>query len=697
MNTHDLDRTYTRRLSELLSSADGAATLAVLQKLQRRVATEAPATTGAGTATDAATPSAGLPTDDTVGVWRRTDDALVRDPERRDEWRYWADLERIALPDGRRRVVLLGESAARGYFFDPTHTLATLIEEAVGGISGLGDVDVVDLARTNATHHDLERAARQAALLAPDALVVFAGNNWHNLDLTPDQMQLLAEALRTSGFGAARALFHDMALDQASRTLDELAAAARTADAPVTLVIPEFNLADWHDERSLVCPVLPGEDSRTWLELRERAQEHLARGEYEQCADVARQMERLDGGAGHVGARLLADALAGRHPEDAERALVTAKDTVVSPFTIHSPRVLSAVQEEMRRKAAEHGFLVVDLPKLLRTAADDRMPGRRHFMDYCHLTYEGLALTAAASAARLADQLGAPATTVEELLPGLTRPAPAALAVAHFLAAVHNSHYGQPAQILRHHLDTALSLDPAVAVHLENYLDYQTRIAPHWMCASYERSAQVPELARYLVVSDTRLTGKLADHELREAMVEALEAIDIPTAKRYEDLLISEHAREETDLLADAAQAATFRERMATGVGRRTAFLRAADLTSEFHLVADDPTDTELSITWRLPAGDTDTDTVQVAINGTHLNTQSLGTGWRTTTLTVPAGLLHRGRNVVTIAWPLRAVAGDRLLADAAACLERGETPSSFPAYGHLFACVARPLATTRG
>lgn len=507
---------------------------------------------------------------------------------------------------------------------------------------------------------------------------------------------MLAGELRTGGFGAARALFHELVVDQAARTLDALAAAARTTNTPVTLVVPEFNLADWQDERSLVCPVLPARDSRTWLELREQARTHLARGEHEQCAEAARQMLSLDGGSSHVGSRLLADALAGQSPGDAERALETAKDTVVSPFTIHSPRVLSVVQDEMRRKAAEHGFLVVDLPKLLRTADADRTPGR-FFMDYCHLSYEGLALTAASAATRLADQLGAPAVTADDLLPALTRPAPATLAVAHFLAAVHNSHYGQPVHVLRHHLDRALALDAGVSAHMENYLDYQTRSAPHWMCASFEQSARTPELARYLVVSDTRLTGKLADHDLREAIVQALEDVGIPTAKRYEDLLIAEQARTETDLLTDAAQAATFRERMGTGVGTPTAYLRAADLTSEFHLVVDEPADTALSLTWRLPAGESETDTVGIAVNGTALEPRRLGIGWQNSDLAVPAELLRRGRNVIAISWPLRAVDGDRLIEDAAATLERGTTPASFPAYGHVYACTARPLSAARG
>jgi hypothetical protein len=675
MTSQDITRAQTRRLSRLLSTADGTLTLALLQKL------------ALGRPADA-TPAPPQADGKSVGVWRRDGEQYLRDPGRREEWRFWADLDRLPLTPGRRRVAVLGESAARGYFFDPAFSFAGILGDMLR--TAAPQTDVLDLARTNANFHDLEKALVEAATLGPDALVVFAGNNWNNIDLTPDQMQLLAEALREHGYAAAGLLFQDFVVERAGRTLDLLASVAARIGAPVSLVVPEFNLVDWTDERSLVCPVLPGDAGAEWLRSRDRLVAELDQGHHEDGLRLARKLTELDGGTSPVSQRLLARAAAACGDTATwEQALIQAKDTVVGLFTTHSPRILAAVQDEMRRKAGRHGFLLADLPQRLR-AAGAGLPDRRFFLDYCHLTFEGLTVAAAAVAEGLAAALGGTAPTVDSLTAAVGQPTPEQAAVAHFLAAVHNAHYGQPGEILQYHIDRALQADPAVAARLQDYLDYQTRTAPHWMCASYERSAELPQFARYLVVGDTRLAGKLADHVLRDAIVSGLARAGVEVAEQYEKLLIAEQADEVVDLLADGARAGSFRERLGSGIGTRAAFLLSPDLTSEFHLVVDHPADTDLSITWRIPAGQGAAAEVTLSVNGHACTTAALGSAWEKTSITVPAAVLRRGRNTVRIDWPLPVATGDGQLAAGAACLERGELPQSLPAYGHVFEFIAR-------
>ncbi|MEU8971075.1 hypothetical protein AB0D11_17610 [Streptomyces monashensis] len=680
MSTHDLNRVYTRRLSELLSGENGTLALALLQKL----GTADPADPPAPAQVSATEP-------DAVGVWRREGQEYVRDAARRDEWRYWADLDRLPLTPGHRRTVVLGESAARGYFYDPAFSFAGVLGEMLTSVASLADVDVLDLARTNANFGDLEQVLGEAAGLRPDALVVYAGNNWNNIDLTPHQMQCLAEALRAGGYPAAGRLFQTYVVERSGRFLDLLAATAGECGAAVTLVVPEFNVADWEDERSLVRAALPGDDGARWQELRARTLDALAAGRHTEALGLARELTVLDGGTSPVSGRLLARAAAACGDEASrEQALVAAKDAVVGLFTIHSPRILAVVQAEMRRKARDHGFHLVDLPRLFRGAADGALPGRRFHLDYCHLSFEGLALAAAAAAAATAVPLGSAAPAPAELVRSASEPTPAQAAAAHLLAAVHNAHYGQPAELLRHHLDRALALDPGIAPRIEDYLDYQTRTAPHWMCASYERSAVLPQFARYLVAGDTRLTGKLADHTLREAMVEALAAAGVDVREQYERLLIAEQADDTMDLLADQAQATTFGERLGAAIGSGAAYLLARDLSSDFHLVVDEPADTVLTLTWRLPRPRAGEATVTLTVNGKPCAEQPLGGTWTKSTLTVPAGLLRRGRNVLSIAWPRSEAAEDEQIAAGAAALERGVLPRSLPAHGHVFAFTAR-------
>lgn len=680
MSSPDASRLYTRRLSELLSSADGALTLAAMQKLR-------------GPAPAADRPRVPRPDGETIGVWRRDGADFVRDEDRRSEWRYWAEIEKLPLDEERRRVVLLGESVARGYYYDPGTNFALLLGDCLQQVSGLDGVDVLDLARTDASSHVLLRSLLEAATLRPEALVVFAGNNWNGLELTSVRRQSLADAMRTGGFPAAQRLFREHVVEHASVVLDTLAAVGEMLGAAVALVIPEFNIADWVDERSIVCPVLRGDGQRIWQQARVRAERALAEGRVEDAAELAGEMARLDEGTSPVSQRLLAAALASADPAMAEAALTAAKDSSVGLFTSHSPRILTAVQEEMRRKVTEHGFVQVDLAREIRLATDGAPPDRRFFLDYCHLSFDGLALAAAITASRLAPLLGGKDVPAETLVSGLREPHPTAAAVAHFLAAMHNAHYGQPPAILRHHLERALDHDPDVAERMRDYLEYQSRSAPYWMCAGYTRSAAVPELARYLQVDDARLDLTLASHRFREIILDLIGGSD-----EYEGLLVEERAAPEVDLLADRERATTFRERLGSGAGRRRAFLVAPDLESEFHLVLAEATEVELTITWRLPAGDPDIGSANIHVNGRPTGSAPVRTEWTTMTTRVSADHWRRGHNTITIGWPFRSLPGDERVKEAADSLEGGALPDSYPGHGHVFAFTAtRATAAAHG
>src|SRR5437899_1853584 len=70
---------------------------------------------------------------DRVGIWDRKKDGdrshFVRSLDTSAEWQYWARVGRIgARMPGKCRVVLIGESVARGYLYDPQFTPAMALE-----------------------------------------------------------------------------------------------------------------------------------------------------------------------------------------------------------------------------------------------------------------------------------------------------------------------------------------------------------------------------------------------------------------------------------------------------------------------------------------------------------------------------------------------------------------------------------------
>src|SRR5688572_7482424 len=83
-----------------------------------------------------------------------------------------------------RRVCLIGESTAAGFFYAPHLTPAKVLEDQLLQIKGTGAYEVIDLTKVDmpadGTAHDLVRVTVAALQLDPDVLVIFAGNNWLN-------------------------------------------------------------------------------------------------------------------------------------------------------------------------------------------------------------------------------------------------------------------------------------------------------------------------------------------------------------------------------------------------------------------------------------------------------------------------------------------------------------------------------------
>jgi hypothetical protein len=357
----------TGGLSRLLASEDGTLILARLQALalasRPRGAGPRPVQAGGR-----------------IGVWEPRLAAgsvleFVRSRACAPEWRFWADVERIPPKVG-PRVVLLGESAARGYLYDPAVTPAAVLQHM------LPDREVIDLARTDLTGPELASLFDGLHALEPDAIVLFAGNNWHTVLFELTELHRLADAVRQRGYAGCRHLFvDDIVVPRARVLMDALAGAAREIGAEV-VVVPEFNLRDWHGEPSLLAPVLRAGGNAGWMEARRRGHAALQRNDLDGAAAAAAEMIALDGSTSAVGPALLAETLlaAGRQAE-ARVWLEAARDAVYGILVAHSPRCPEKVQGVLRDKAEEHGFGLVDLPRVFERVLGGELPDRRLFLD----------------------------------------------------------------------------------------------------------------------------------------------------------------------------------------------------------------------------------------------------------------------------------------------------------------------------
>ncbi len=195
-----------------------------------------------------------------LGVWKRPtpgkDVPFIRDPQQKREWFYWADHERLEPKRTRWRVVLTGESVARGYFYDPQFNLASALQGMLESELGPGTIDVVDLAKSNLRMPQLRDCIGQSLALTPDVLVIFAGNNWHP-HLSDGDIPYVDTLLRQFGVPGLKAYLDSKREEAVRRLVNQTNSVLAPRSVKIIWVIPETNLRDWVDPPS-VAPLLAG-------------------------------------------------------------------------------------------------------------------------------------------------------------------------------------------------------------------------------------------------------------------------------------------------------------------------------------------------------------------------------------------------------------------------------------------------------
>src|SRR5215831_13454335 len=128
----ELLKSFANHMAQVAAS-ESAAKFTSLLRLSHLIG-DYPARAGSETAqdarlTDVATSSG------RVGIWEKKQEdgrsVFVRSREVMKDWNFWANLGRIEPKSAKRRVLLLGESVARGYLYDPVYTPAMVLEKII--------------------------------------------------------------------------------------------------------------------------------------------------------------------------------------------------------------------------------------------------------------------------------------------------------------------------------------------------------------------------------------------------------------------------------------------------------------------------------------------------------------------------------------------------------------------------------------
>lgn len=611
-----------------------------------------------------------------VGIWEAGPQGHERSAALRDEWDLWADVQLIPPKGERKRVLLLGESVTRGVFYDPDFNPAKALEAALA--TALGQpVEIVDLAKTNLTGSQLTGLIGAASALDPDVLVIFAGNNWSFTEKRDRRLE--AASLREQGALGLRAQREQRLaafIDALRQQLTEL-----SARLPIILVIPEINLADWRLDARADAPWLPLGRNRRWLECRAAAVSAFAAQRLDEAAALAREMVDLDGGTAASGWTLLADCA--RHTGDLAAArtyLEKARDAHLWDLSYQTPRALSVIQQALRGCALPGRIAVVDLPSCFAAWQGGELPGRRLFLDYCHLTAEGIRIAMAATALEVADLLSArrPLPEIESLVNDIPAPSLYVEAAAHFAGALHSAYWGQSNPYISYLCHEAARQSSEIAQAMRAFLEIQTRRAPTWACMAYETiSAVAPRFLQLYILR----TPKLFQPVLLPAIVDALEKNGLPSRVFLDELRKEERGLSDRphDLLEPY-----HRESLADlDWNDLSHFRRVYSPTSRYAWVSRAPREVAFALNCRR-MGAADPSECQVRINGTCVIRLPLASEWSTLRFSAPGNLVQSGVNWLEIDWPIDLPGGEQEIEHIAREHEHGRFVRMLPIFAEI-------------
>ncbi|MGE3783607.1 MAG: hypothetical protein AB7H71_12790, partial [Alphaproteobacteria bacterium] len=612
----------------------------------------------------------------------------------------WADVEKIAPKRTKWRVALLGESVARGFFYDPQFNPAKVLSAMLESQLGPKNVEVVDLAKSNLSFYELRACVGQSLALAPDLLVIFAGNNWRP-QLASRDIPYVQSILRQDGIPGMKAFLDEARFHAVRSLIAQVSQVLGLRKTKVIWVIPEFNLADWEDPASNV-PQLPGQRNQQWRALDRRTAQALHEGDVALARQLAEQMMHLDGNTSSVPLRVLAECCKSDGDLDGARQyLELCRDAEGwDPSFSLSPRVSAVVQNALREAASLPGSFVVDLPAIFSRHLGGQLPDRRIFLDYCHMSAEGINLAVAAIASEALAILVKSKVSSEDLLRRGSSPSEQIQGRACFLAAVHNAHFYQRLDVVRYWCDEALKHWPECSELMTRYIDYETRNLPMMACKSGRELLELDELdtARYLASGNVRRL----DLTLCEAVAGSLDEAGLQVGPAIDRLRVEQHSpcdtpRELTEFYYNSA---------VPGVAGRQWTSRSfpnnrgshSDCTSAlwdkslFLFVARDGEDVVLKLAYRVPMA-SDGSLVEVEVNGRHVAELPAQSRWSTRDIPVDGSCVVDGVNKVLISWPTDEPAAETIIGRIVDELGAERLPRFGRVYGEIYTLCAFVLS----
>lgn len=604
---------------------------------------------------------------------------------------------------GTTRICFFGESVATGYLYAPLVSPAKLLEYFLTAACADAPFEIIDLARTNETLEGLIATVESAAQLQPDILVIFVGNNWTMLEtpeLSPyfpevEARLSFAQILRKDGMNTLIQEANWRIIQKATTVFDRIATLAKELGSKVILITPEVNLADWENRQA--CPWLPGNGTAQWYEHFEKAKKALLKSDWPLAIQHAWAMEELDASLCPTTYRLLYHAFLGQGKDHLARQAAQAEvdsNRYVGLCFLGAPQINSGFRILQQKIADQHQFARIDLPEIFEQYTGTCLPGRRMFLDYCHLTLEGMQVAMAATAMEVIRLLNKPTKHLDwpSLLTNtpVYSASPEADATAKFGAAIHSAHrllnIDDSSEILQYWCRAALAASPGIQEAMLAFYSSRMKPVPAVLTKTQHQNFHSP----YALMMQHGLKYNYIDAPLLQVIEQLLE---VPAA------MIQSFENTDTNLIhppyclwapVERFYPAAMQVKHLPG----QAFFRAVWPESSFTFLQVEKMALQVEITLRLPTipgwEEKRRDKVLVKIDETPIAKVWVNEKWTKVVLAIESIPSSSCLKRLSLVWPPLPPSGNEAIEGCLSRLELGQFADLHPVFGEVFSIKIR-------
>lgn len=609
---------------------------------------------------------------DMVGIWkaRKRNNGIYyeRDASHYKEFSYWAWTLSIPEKSDKYRIILLGDSVAMGYFYQPIFTPALYLEKVLKGTMPDREAEVIDLSCRSISYEGFFELCSSSLKLKPDAVVVFIGGDWWDNDyqLTCEEAGYIVD---TNG----EPQIYDRILEAAERRLRPkidafmgfLANMAEQHSIRVVLIIPETNLKDWTNCKNGLASYMSRSNGAVMSEFKRSADTAYANGNIDKAVEILKKILDVNPYNPVVLENIAKYRLEQGQTSEAKRYYRMACDTQIYRNG-HISSSTGAMKRWILESASACKLHILDLQQVFDSHLKGGIPGKDLFMDSYHMSAEGICTAMNHVALELLsiitgkhysqEQLKAKPMEYEEKDRNMV------LGKAHLLAAVHCMQEGnQPYGLLFYHCSEALNYWPESAKAMEMYIELITAKVPWFMHKHY---TTLSKMDFWPVFPDRfHLLGiKRMGNELIDAMTDALRAKNIDI-KAYVDQLRMKGfgpVDRRVDLLETYYRKDSYctdKMQLLLGVCEEYGYYTGTEPISVFFIPADGKSDITLDITLKTPL-QAQANEVIFMLNGLRLCTHNAYCTWTDCKITIPkAAVSNYVINSIEIEWPVDGLA----------------------------------------